>query len=302
MPMRNAEPYLETALRSILEAGPDLELLVVDDGSTDRSRELIEKQNDSRIRVVDGPQRGVAASFNTALRQAKGEIVMRCDADDCYAPGRVKWQAEWLEAGPEYIAVCGGFSTMDDDGKHVASMALDDEAGEITEELKHGRARTHLGTYAIRRWALEQTGGSREWFRTTEDVDLQFRLGELGPVWYEPRRLYCYRLHDKSITHTAAPTRRAFEDWAARHFALQRRQDGADDLMRGRPPAPPDETLLDRAPTAASQLQSILLGRAWRERASKGRAAAVALGFRACAKRPWDVKAWRSWLALSLRG
>jgi hypothetical protein len=158
-----------------------------------------------------------------------------------------------------------------------------------------------MGTFAMRRDTVQQVGGLRRWFRMANDVDFQFRLAEVGHVWYEPRVAYCYRLHDDSITHQVTEQSRSFEDRAAQRFAQQRRQFGADDLMKGTPPRrPPDEA----APTGAAseQVQAVMLGRAWREKVDHGKLAAITIGLRACLVRPSNVQTWRSWLALTLRG
>src|SRR5437016_1299456 len=106
MPMRNAEPYVKEAVTSVLaQDAPEMELVVVDDGSTDRSRQIVESFDDARVRIVEGPRRGFAAAWNTALAAATGKIVMQCDADDSYPPGRVAMQLGQLRDLPEFGAV-----------------------------------------------------------------------------------------------------------------------------------------------------------------------------------------------------
>src|SRR5213593_4773866 len=97
MPMRNAERFFAESLHSVLNqqsrgSSFDLEVVVVDDGSTDRSARIVREMNDPRIRLVAGPQRGISAAFNAGLAEARGEMIARCDADDLYPPGRLEWQ------------------------------------------------------------------------------------------------------------------------------------------------------------------------------------------------------------------
>src|SRR6476469_7091894 len=107
MPMRNAERFVAESLRSLLALrgqgeGFELEVIVVDDGSTDRSAEVVRGLNDGRVRIVPGPQRGISAAFNVGLAAALGQILTRCDADDLYPPDRLDWQVRWLAEHPEF--------------------------------------------------------------------------------------------------------------------------------------------------------------------------------------------------------
>jgi glycosyltransferase involved in cell wall biosynthesis len=303
MPMRNAEAYVGPAVDSVLAHDTiDLELVVVDDGSTDRSRAIVSERDDGRIRIVDGPQTVVAGAMTTGIEQARGALIARCDADDLYPDNdRLAWQMQWLGAHPQYAAVCGGFAMIDRRGRRVSDVAMHETGAEITDELRHGVARTHLCTYAMRRDAARAVLPFRDWFNVADDVDFQFRFAEVGRVWYEPRVLYCYRLHNDSLTHRGARDRRSFEDEAAKRFALQRRATGADDLQRGTPPETPREEP-GRGVAAAVHLQKLMLGRAWQERQINGRGAAIRTGFRACLMRPASLPTWFSWLVLTLRG
>ena len=92
IPMKNAEPYVREAVESVLkQEGVELEVIVVEDGSTDQSEAVVRSIDDPRIRIIPGPQKGIAAAFNAGLTEAKGEFVARCDADDVFPPGRLAW-------------------------------------------------------------------------------------------------------------------------------------------------------------------------------------------------------------------
>src|SRR4051812_12769200 len=195
IPCRNAERYIRSTLGSVLaQKDVDLEMVVIDDGSTDRSIEIVREVNDPRIRIIPGPQRGISAAFNAGLAEAREGIVARCDADDHYPPDRLAWQVKFLADHPEFGAVCGYFSTITDAGKLIADSYLNEPAGEITQELRDGKGRSHMCAYAFRADALRSIGGCREWFVSSEDRDLQYRLAEATRVWFEPRPSYFYRL------------------------------------------------------------------------------------------------------------
>ena len=93
--------------------------------------------------------------------------------------------------------------------------------------------------YLFRTEILRRLGGCREWFVSSEDADLQYRLAEATRVWYEPKLAYLYRLHGDSITHTQPSPARLFYEAIAKQFQEQRRKTGQDDLQRGKPAAPP---------------------------------------------------------------
>ena len=122
VPMHNAEPYVVQTLLSVLvEMDVDVEVLVINDKSTDQSLERVLSVHDQRIRIVDGPGVGISACLNTGLASARGDIIMRCDADDLYPAGRISRQVTWLDDNPQYGAVCGGFSTIDKAGRLIAA-------------------------------------------------------------------------------------------------------------------------------------------------------------------------------------
>lgn len=304
MPMRNAEPYVLQALESVLqETSLTLEVVVVDDGSTDRSREIVLSLGDPRVRVLDGPCRGFAASVNTALKAAQGKFVMQCDADDLYPSGRIAQQAAWLEANPGYGAVCGAFSTIDARGRPIAdfsSGATTADVIDITLELRRGVTRTSLCTWAIRRDALGTVGWHREYFETSPDIDLQLRFGEVHRVAFLRVNTYFYRLHDSSITHTQGNIRRAFFEDTARLFQRQRLEVGTDDLDAGRPPAPPGR-VCDAPGKVVSQINGMLVGEAWRNLAKGERGRALSTAWRAVSSRPGSLSTWLSLAKIGLR-
>jgi glycosyltransferase involved in cell wall biosynthesis len=302
MPMRNAEPFVRAALESVLaQEGAELEVVVIDDGSTDGSAAAVRGLGDPRVRLLPGPCRGIAAAFNAALAEARGELVARCDADDLYPPGRLAWQVRWLAEHPEFGAVCGRFTTMTPKGEVVSVLTCGgDAAEEVTGELLAGATRTSFCTFAVRTELLRRIGGCRAFFATAEDIDLLLRLGEVARVWFEPRSWYFYRLHDASITHLQGNTLQQFFERTARAFAAQRRSGRPDDLERGCPPPVPAGSPGGRV-SSGQHLQGMLLARAWAEHASGRRLRALRTGLRACLAWPWSLGAWKSLAALAYK-
>lgn len=303
MPMRNAEPYVEAAIRSVLaEHSVDLELVVVDDGSTDRSREIVSSVHDQRIRIIDGPSNGFALAFNTGLAACKGDIFMPCDADDLYEQGRIARQVEWLDAHPEFDALAGRFSKMDKSGRLV-SAAGNSSSGwqEITHELTQGITRTSWCTFAYRRVIIDSIGGLRPYFETSPDLDFQFRISGRHRVAFDPVNTYFYRLHGESITHTQPNARRIFFEETAREFQRQRLETGIDELEKGHPPSPPF-AVSEKPNSVTHQIQGMLIGQSWRFLNDGKFWPAIIYSLRAITSDPLKIGAWRNFLLVALRG
>jgi GT2 family glycosyltransferase len=301
MPMRNADDYVTRALTSILqESDIPLEVLVVDDGSTDDSVNRVKAIADCRIRLIPGPQQGIAAALNAGLAEARGEIVMRCDADDMFTPGRIQQQVIWLKTHPEYVAICSSYTAVTPAGREVIPFPCGFKAEEITQELQQGITRTHLCTYAIRTQALQTLGGFRPFFSTAEDLDLQLRLGEFGRVWYTPARFYYYRLHNTSITHTQSLAEQEFFKSTAQKFQCQRLTEGSDDLQRGCPPIP-IAPVPDTVFSSERHIHGLLVGWAWTQHAEGQKLQAMKTGLRAAIRYPGYVESWRNLLLLVIK-
>lgn len=301
MPMRNAAAYVREALTSLLAQDWDrLEIVVVDDGSTDTSASIVQSLNDPRIKLVPGPRKGIAAALNAGLAVASGELFCRCDADDWYPANRLGRQARMMIDRPDLGAVCGTFTMVTASGRRITDQIWGTDATEISDEIRSGVGRTHFCTFMVRMEIVRKLGGFRDYFIGTEDSDFILRLGEVCKIWYEPTLAYLYRLHGESITHTQPSAQRKFLEKTMVEFQKQRLATGADDLMRGNPPALPTH-LANDAEKTHDQVQHVLLGQAWKQHAAGQRLSAIKTGLRAVMSRPRNLGAWKSWLALVVK-
>ena len=108
MPMYNAERYVAGATGSILaQTFTDFEFVIVNDGSTDRSLEIVRhyERLDARVRVLSRPNTGIVGALNDGLSLARGEYIARMDADDIAYPHRLERQATYLDDHPDCVAV-----------------------------------------------------------------------------------------------------------------------------------------------------------------------------------------------------
>jgi glycosyltransferase involved in cell wall biosynthesis len=301
MPMHNTERFVSAALDSILkESDTAIEVIVVDDKSSDRSASCVREIKDKRICLLDGEGRGAARAMNIAFAKAGSDIIMYCDSDDLYPAARIGQQIAWLESHPECDAVCGNYSTIDSNGNLIATMQCGDIAADITDELKNGKVRTHLCTYAMRLSLVRKAGGFREFFESGYDIDFQLRCGEVGRVAYVPQNWYIYRIHSSSIIHTQSSAMRRFYEQTAYDLQAQRRKFGRDDLQRGcLPEKPIDDRSLPHS--AKAHVQGLLLWRAWQEHRAGKKARGLRFGIRALATDPFQFKVWKSVTALLLK-
>lgn len=304
MPMYTTRRYVTAAVKSVLsQRGVDLELVVVDDGSSDGSMDLVRRFDDPRVRIVEGPRAGIAEALNAGLNVARGSLITRCDSDDVYAPGRLAFQSAWLQQHPEFGALCGGFTAISRRGYVVASMGCGNEPQEITDELREGTLRTSFCTFATAAHLLHALGGFRPFFRSAEDVDLQFRLSETCRVWFHPGNVYFYRLHDASVTHQLSSSDKKFYEACARWLQRQRVNGGLDELQLNCPSrllTDPVESALPRQ-SAAHHVQALLLMKAWQQHREGRRIQSILTGVQAGLTQMTRLHAWKSVAALMVK-
>lgn len=201
MPVRDAGAYLAPAVESILtQTFGDLELVAIDDGSTDGSGEVLERfaLRDARIRVVRQAGRGLVATLNGGLELARGRFVARMDADDVSAPERLAHQVACLEARPEVGAVGCFMRILRTDGPTAHPWTAPVEPSEIRAQLAHRTCLSHA-TMVARRDVLIAIGGYRAQFVHAEDADLEARLSERVDLSNVPLPLYDYRMHGVQV-------------------------------------------------------------------------------------------------------
>jgi glycosyltransferase involved in cell wall biosynthesis len=127
MPVYNAEKYLREAIESILsQTLQNIEFLIIDDGSTDSSIEIIKSYNDNRIRFVQNEQNfGITYSLNRGIQLASTELIARMDADDISHPTRLEKQYMYAQKYPEIALISSWIRRINSDGKFEKISGLD---------------------------------------------------------------------------------------------------------------------------------------------------------------------------------
>ena len=106
MPVYNAEKYIGDSIASVLQQSfIDFELLIINDGSTDKTEKIIRGFADPRIRLINQTNQGIAAALNNGLQIARADYIARFDADDICMPERLQIQYDFLRTLPDYVIV-----------------------------------------------------------------------------------------------------------------------------------------------------------------------------------------------------
>jgi glycosyltransferase involved in cell wall biosynthesis len=199
LPAYNAGEYLIPAVRSVLDAGyADLELRVIDDGSTDGSVDaLLEAVDDPRLVVVRQENRGLAPTLNRGFAEARGAFLARMDGDDQTVAGRFATQAAYLRSHPDVVLVGGQIERLVD-GRTESASRFPTSHDEIVSGLLAGRHVLTHPSVMIRKSAIERVGGYWE-HGVSEDWDLFLRLAEHGRLANVDDIVLRYRFHDGGI-------------------------------------------------------------------------------------------------------
>jgi glycosyltransferase involved in cell wall biosynthesis len=202
MSVYNGLPFLPSAVNSILQQTlKDLTLLIVNDGSTDGTREFLERIDDSRVRIVNQPNQGLGGALNVGLAMCETEFLARMDADDIALPNRIETQLRFLRQHSEVGTVGSQFAYLGENGRTGFSPQLPCDHETIYADLLRVRHALCHATILCRTALLKQIGGYR--IRGVgQDWDMMLRIGELARLANVDRVLYLYRLHQKSANAT----------------------------------------------------------------------------------------------------
>lgn len=202
MPVFNGARYLKYAIESLLaQTFTDFELVVVDDGSTDNSTEILASFSDPRIRVLRNDcNRGIVYSRNRALAEAQGRYIAPFDADDVAHPRKFELQIRFLEEHPDYGMVGSWAYHIDEEGKLLKTRWRLTARPETIPAIQLFRAYFIQSAVVYRREAMPE-GGYAMGFEIGEDYRMYFEVAKKYKTVNLPEYLLFYRIHGESIQH-----------------------------------------------------------------------------------------------------
>jgi len=201
IPVHNRQRYIITAVDSILaQTFEDFELLIIDDGSTDATLEVLSRYQDPRLRVECNPRNlGIPATRNRGLELARGEYIALLDSDDIAWPNRLTRQVEALDRHPELAQIGSACDFMDAEGQRINRVRHQPlDADEVAASLAFYCALTNR-TIMARTSILREHGYSED-FPRCQDYELHQRLSRTQRMANLSEILVCGREHDGRIT------------------------------------------------------------------------------------------------------
>jgi len=228
----NGAPFVGTAIESVLaQTERDLELVVVDDGSTDETAQVVARYTDHRVRYLHQENSGPSAARNNGIRETTGEWVAFLDCDDRWLPRKLELQLARAAERPDAGLVYGSVVMGNERGMMQCTLPAVIE-GEVLEPLLFGNKVTGSASSAmVRRDVLDRVGMFDERMHYAEDWDLWLRVASAypfakvdEPIAYLLQRLGSHgssadALRDASV----ALLDRAFNSYASNHRRLQER-------------------------------------------------------------------------------
>jgi glycosyltransferase involved in cell wall biosynthesis len=205
MPLYNAAKFVRKAVDSIFaQTYTDYQVLVVDDGSSDGSREMIRGSVGSKLALVRQTNRGPGVAMNRAIEYARERdipFIARMDADDLSLPSRLEVQLQLLQKTPDAAACSANCYYMDAETEVITGVSTVPSRPRLIKwEIQNGLRGMVQGACVFRTDALVNVGGYRPQFQYAEETDLFLRLAEKFDLVNAKEYLYKIRIHKSSLS------------------------------------------------------------------------------------------------------
>ncbi len=216
IPVFNAEKFIYKCLDSVIkQTYSNIEIIVVDDGSTDNSAEIIRKIGDRRVNLLNKKNKGVSNARNEGLKHVKGEVVVFVDADDYLEPQYIETMVKAMEISNSDIAICG-YNTVNEEGKVIDTFPLNDKRiapireGFLSHEecivgiLQHNSMASSLWNKLFRTSILKQIAFNEELYIGEDLVFLAEYLKKSNVIYFVENRLYNHLLNSSGAMKSMA--------------------------------------------------------------------------------------------------
>jgi glycosyltransferase involved in cell wall biosynthesis len=201
IPCYNSEAFLEEAIGSAMaQTYSPVEIIVVDDGSTDHSPEIAQRLP---VRYIRQPNSGLAASRNLGIRESKGSYIVFLDADDRLKPEAIETGVRILAQRPQYAMAVGDHLFVSHNGSYLAASRKNCPPAFHYEALLRSNFIEMVSTVLFRRSVLEEAGGFDTRFRVSEDYELYLRVARDHAIYCHPAIVAEYRIHESNLSRNA---------------------------------------------------------------------------------------------------
>lgn len=214
----NAERWLEVCIDSIIsQTYDDFEFIIVNDGSTDSTTNILKKYAvaDSRIILIEKANTGLADSLNTGIRNAKGVWIARIDADDVSMPHRFEKQLEVAQKNKNLGLIGSWFVEIDENGLEIKKQRYPHEHDKLVRNLEKSKRFFPHSSAIFKTELVKSCGGYNQRFKRAEDLDLWHKLSEVSKISCIPDVLVKIRKHYGQISRDFNGTIQAIDSHAA---------------------------------------------------------------------------------------
>lgn len=213
MSVYNGEKYLREAIDSILnQTFTDFEFIIINDGSTDKTKDILESYFDPRLRIIHQENVGLTESLNRGIGIARGKYIARQDADDISLPRRLELQLTYLERHPQ-VALLGTWArTIDKDGNAIKEMRYPTNPNFLRWRMLFNNNLIH-SSVMFNAEKIRQLGGYNIDLARAQDYDLWLRIMMRHEIAQLSEVLLQWRDHPKNITSTYSEDQENVADW-----------------------------------------------------------------------------------------
>lgn len=221
----NEEKYIAKSIQSILDQTyPYFEFIIVNDGSTDGTLDVVRSFDDPRIIIIDKPNSGLPDSLNKGIEKAQYDWIARMDGDDIAEPTRFENQIRYID---DAVGVIGGqFREIDEDGNYrsqnISRKPL--TSGKCKRWILFGMSPLAHPSVLVRKSLLQEFGGYDANFKAAQDIELWSRLSPSTTIINIPDVVLKYRKHSNNITNKRQELQRKLTFMGFLKYALKIRK------------------------------------------------------------------------------
>lgn len=238
MPCFNGEQWLPEAIESVLsQTFQNFELILVDDGSTDSTLDIIRRYSDldERIVAIAKPHTDVSDSLNVGLEKASGTWVARLDQDDLCAPTRLAEQVSYVAEYPDVVLLGSAYTRIDEHGQEMKQYVYPRGHGELLVNLERIKGFCPHSATFFRLDLAKKVGGYRACLNNANDHDLWLRMASHGGLASLAAPLVQCREHSSRMSHDDAGVPQLIEVVAGSTSHFLRKAGSQDPLEQGNP-------------------------------------------------------------------